>query len=85
MLIPYESLLQLPKETLDNLIKEYLLSQVEDGSFDALGDKALEQTIGKCRLALKSGHLLVEFSEDDESVAIRSREEIMRRTPLVDD
>lgn len=39
MLIPYESLLQLPKETLDNLIKEYLLSQVEDGSFDALGDK----------------------------------------------
>lgn len=85
MLIPYESLLQLPKETLDNLIKEFLLSQVEDGSFDTLGDEALEQAIGKCRLALKNGHLLVEFGEDDESIAIRSREEIMRRTPLTHD
>ena len=33
MIIPYETLLGLDAETLNNLIKEHLLTQVEDGGF----------------------------------------------------
>ncbi|MDF0535529.1 YheU family protein [Shewanella yunxiaonensis] len=85
MLIPYESLLRLPTSTVDNLIREYLLSQVEDGSFNELNDKAIQAATEKCRQALKKGELIVEYSEDDESVAIRSREQIIQRTPLSED
>lgn len=85
MLIPYEALLRLPTSTVDNLIREYLLSQVEDGSFNELNDKAIQAATEKCRQALKKGELIVEYSEDDESVAIRSREQIIQRTPLSED
>ncbi|MCZ4338943.1 YheU family protein [Shewanella colwelliana] len=74
MLVPYESLLQLPSETLDRLIKEFLLTQTEDGSFAALDDQAVTNAIAKCRAALARNDLVVEYSEDDESIAIRSKE-----------
>ncbi|MCH1923993.1 YheU family protein [Shewanella sp. C32] len=82
MLVPFEALQTLPKETLDNLIREYLFSQVEDGSFVELGDESIQQATAKCMMMLKKKELLVEYSEEDESIAIRSREEIHRRTPM---
>ncbi len=82
MLVPFEALQTLPKETLDNLIREYLFSQVEDGSFVELGDESNQQATAKCMMMLKKKELLVEYSEEDESIAIRSREEIQRRTPM---
>jgi uncharacterized protein len=79
MLIPYDSLCQLPKATLDNLIREFLLSQVEDASFDSLGEHNLAAAMAKVHQSLKQGLLLVEYSEEDESIAIRSREDVVRR------
>lgn len=82
MLVPFEALQSLPKATLDNLIREYLLAQVEDGSFIELDDEAIERATSNCLMMLKKKELLVEYSEDDESIAIRTREEIARRTPI---
>ncbi|GIU04549.1 YheU family protein [Shewanella glacialipiscicola] len=79
MLIPYETLLQLPKETLVNLIREYLLGQVEDGSFASLDEQELSQAIVQCQQALKQGKLKLEYSEDDESFAIRSVDQIAQQ------
>lgn len=79
MLIPYETLLQLPKETLVNLIREYLLGQVEDGSFASLDEQELYQAIVQCQQALKQGKLKLEYSEDDESFAIRSVDQIAQQ------
>ncbi|NLQ21306.1 YheU family protein [Shewanella sp. S-1] len=79
MLIPYETLLQLPKETLANVIREYLLGQVEDGSFASLDEQELMQTIVQCQQALKQGKLKLEYSEDDESFAIRSADQIAQQ------
>ncbi|MCU8104243.1 YheU family protein [Shewanella sp. SM101] len=79
MLIPYETLLQLPKETLANLIREYLLGQVEDGSFASLDEQELMQAIVQCQQALKQGKLKLEYSEDDESFAIRSADQIAQQ------
>ncbi|MGI1988081.1 YheU family protein [Shewanella glacialipiscicola] len=79
MLIPYETLLQLPKETLANLIREYLLGQVEDGSFASLDEQELSQAIVQCQQALKQGKLKLEYSEDDESFAIRSADQIAQQ------
>ncbi|GIU09319.1 hypothetical protein C9I43_12345 [Shewanella morhuae] len=79
MLIPYETLLQLPKETLVNLIREYLLGQVEDGSFSSLDEQELSQAIVQCQQALKQGKLKLEYSEDDESFAIRSADQIAQQ------
>ncbi len=76
MLVPYDALQQLPIETLESLIKEYLFSQVEDGSFSDTDDATLKLAIVKCKLALKQGGLVVEYSEDDESIAIRQREHL---------
>lgn len=79
MLIPYETLLQLPKETLANVIREYLLGQVEDGSFASLDEQELMQAIVQCQQALKQGKLKLEYSEDDQSFAIRSADQIAQQ------
>ncbi|QLE86868.1 YheU family protein [Shewanella sp. Scap07] len=71
MLVPFDALQQLPKTTLDNMVKEYLLTQLEDGSFASLDETALQQAIAQCMLALKRGELVVEYSEEQESIAIR--------------
>ena len=78
MLVPYEALMSLPQDTLQRMIKEYLLSQVEDGSFIDFDDNQLIRAMEKCKLALKKGELVVEYSEDDESIAIRQHEQITR-------
>ncbi|QYJ70735.1 YheU family protein [Shewanella sp. FJAT-51649] len=79
MLIPYDALLQLPKETLTNLIREYLLGQVEDGSFTSLDEQELSAAIAQCQQALKQGKLVLEYSEDDESFAIRHADQVAKR------
>lgn len=76
MLVPYESLQQLPNETLDNLIKEYLFTQVEDGGFADADNEALKSAIHQCKAMLKQGDLVVEYSEDDESIAIKQAQHI---------
>lgn len=79
MLIPFDALSSLPEATLNNVIKEYLFSQVEDGGFDALGEHSLETAIIQCKQALKQGQLMVEYSEEDESIAIRRKDDIAKR------
>lgn len=79
MLIPYEALLQLPQETLANLIREYLLGQIEDGSFANLDEQAFAAAIAQCQQALKQGKLVLEYSEDDESFAIRHSDHVAKQ------
>ncbi|QFU24403.1 YheU family protein [Shewanella eurypsychrophilus] len=76
MLVPYESLQQLPSETIENLIKEYLFTQVEDGGFADTDNEALKSATHQCKALLKQGVLVVEFSEDDESIAIKQAQHI---------
>lgn len=82
MQIPYEALTQLPNETLENMIKEYLFSQVEDGGFDALNGDCLTQAIAQCKQALQRKELLVEYSEDDQSIAIRRADQVVRNLDI---
>ncbi|MGS0729033.1 YheU family protein, partial [Shewanella sp. 0m-11] len=60
-----------------NLIKEYLISQVEDGSFSGDGQHSMEKAIVQCKAALKQGILVVEYSEEEESIGIRRKEDIV--------
>ncbi len=76
MLVPYSALETLPTETLNNLIKEYLLTQIDDGSFSQASEEGLSQAINQCKQELKSGELLVEFSEDDESFTLKRIQEV---------
>ncbi|QBF82372.1 YheU family protein [Shewanella maritima] len=76
MIVPYEALITLPSDTVSQLIKEYLLSQFEDGSFADLDSSQFDAAISACKQKLKQGELVVEYSEDDESIAIRQREHI---------
>ncbi|NRD75347.1 YheU family protein [Shewanella sp. VB17] len=76
MLIPYESLEQLTPDTFETLIKEYLFTQLEDGSFSDTDEDGLKIAITQCKQALKQGILIVEYSEDDDSIAIRQRENV---------
>lgn len=78
MLVPYDALLQLPNATMDNLIKEYLLTQVEDGSFSDTDEQVYASAIERCKQLLKQEVLVVEFSEDDESIAIKHKEHLSR-------
>ncbi|MBR9727708.1 YheU family protein [Shewanella intestini] len=77
MIIPYDALMSLPASTLAQLIKEHLLSQLEDGSFADIDQQQFEQAIASCKYKLKQGELVVEYSEDDESIAIRHKEHII--------
>lgn len=78
MLVPYDALLQLPSATMDNLIKEYLLTQVEDGGFSDTDEQVYISAIERCKQLLKQEVLVVEFSEDDESIAIKHKEHLHR-------
>lgn len=78
MLVPYDALLQLSSATMDNLIKEYLLTQVEDGSFSDTDEQVYISAIERCKQLLKQEVLVVEFSEDDESIAIKHKEHLSR-------
>ncbi|MCE9677638.1 YheU family protein [Shewanella sp. AS1] len=73
MLVPYEALQQLPEATVENLIKEFLLTQMEDGSFEELDSHSFPLAIKQCKQALARGELVVEYSENDESIAIRHK------------
>lgn len=84
MLVPYSALCELPSTTLDNLIKEFLLTQVEDGGFSNLESNQFEQAIKQCRLELQQGSLVVEYSENDESISIRHIEQMNGPKPYVD-
>ncbi|MFT5789376.1 MAG: hypothetical protein ACI8SJ_001492 [Shewanella sp.] len=77
MLVPYETLSQLPAETLENVIKEFLIGQLEDGSFSSTDADSMTSAISTCRAALARGELVVEFSEEEESIAIRRKEDIV--------
>ncbi|QYK01945.1 YheU family protein [Shewanella psychrotolerans] len=81
MLVPYQSLLQLPQATLENLIKEFLLTQMEDGSFVTMDDHAMSIAIAQCKQALSRSELVVEYSEDDESIAIRHKDNTLAQHP----
>lgn len=76
MLISFESLQELPQETLNNLIREYLLTQVEDLNFERLDISSIDEAILRCKQALKSGTLLVEYGEQDQSIAIKHKDGI---------
>ena len=78
MLVPYDALLQLPSATMDNLIKEYLLTQVEDGSFSDTDAQVYISAIERCKQLLKQEVLVVEFSEEYESIAIKHKEHLSR-------
>ncbi len=78
MIVPYESLSRLPEDTVDSLIKEYLFSQVEDGSFTTMESEQIEQALAQCRRMLKQGTLVVEYSENDESIGLRHIDQIIR-------
>lgn len=78
MLIDYQTLVaSLPPETIDNLVREYLLTQVGDEGFDSTGQTQLLDAIVQAKQALARGELVVEFSEDDESIAVRRRDEVI--------
>ncbi|MCL1126560.1 YheU family protein [Shewanella surugensis] len=81
MLVPYNALQQLPQDTVNNLIKEYLFTQLEDGNFSHTDETELKNAIIKCHQALKSGTLVVEYSEEDESIALRHKDNITNMQP----
>ncbi len=77
MLIDYPTLRQaLAPDTLDNLVREFLIRQIGDEGFDQVDPAQLAEGMAKVHKALQVGDLVVEYSEEDESVAIRPREEV---------
>ncbi|BDY03274.1 YheU family protein [Ferrimonas sp. YFM] len=77
MLIPYDQLKQsLSAEALTNLMREFLLQQITDQGFDQTDSQALSQALPQVEAALKRGELVVEFSEEEESVAIRPADQV---------
>ncbi|GLS83353.1 YheU family protein [Paraferrimonas haliotis] len=78
MLIPYESLQALDPDTLENLIKEFIYRQVEDLNISQLDDAKMTEAIALCKRRLAKGELMVEYSEDDESVAIKDKEQLLK-------
>ncbi|MBY5922431.1 YheU family protein [Ferrimonas balearica] len=79
MLIDYATLKDaLAADTLDNLCREYLVRQIGDEGFDQTDSAELAEGVARVQRALARGELVVEYSEADESVAIRRREELVQ-------
>ncbi|TKB48045.1 YheU family protein [Ferrimonas sediminicola] len=77
MLIPYDQLKQsLSAEALTNLMREFLLQQITDQGFDQTDDRVLAEALPRVEAALRRGELVVEYSEEEESVAIRPADQV---------
>lgn len=72
MIISFEELQTLPQQTVDNVIKEYIYQQVEDGNVDSLNASSTETMMQIIYNKLKKKELAVEYSEEHQSVAIIS-------------
>ncbi|WP_163934776.1 YheU family protein [Paraferrimonas sp. SM1919] len=74
MLIPFDELQQLDKATLELLIKEHLYSQIEDGSLATFTAENIQGAIARTLDLLKKGELVVEYSEENETIAIKNKD-----------
>ncbi|NVJ50655.1 MAG: YheU family protein [Gammaproteobacteria bacterium] len=64
MIIPWQ---ELQTETLDNLIREYVIGTLEDYQMEST---QMEQWIAQVKAKLRSGEAVVEWSEANESATI---------------
>lgn len=71
MILNSEDLKHLSACSLNNLIKEYLLMQLEDGRLEDYTKSAFEQGIKHVKTQLEEGSLVVEYSELHESITIK--------------
>ena len=77
MLLSYADLQQLPRDTVNALIKEFLLMQLEDGNLEQLTAEKLQQATDEVTQQLQQGTLVVEYSEKHESVMIRRATDVV--------
>ncbi|MFV0574922.1 MAG: YheU family protein [Vibrio sp.] len=70
MIIPWQ---QIDPDTLDNLIKEFIL---REGTDYGMQETSLETKIKQVKAQLKSGTVAIVFSELHESVDIRPMSEL---------
>ncbi|PIP79510.1 MAG: hypothetical protein COW84_09385 [Gammaproteobacteria bacterium CG22_combo_CG10-13_8_21_14_all_40_8] len=71
MIIPYQELSQ---EALFGLVKDYVISQVSDTEVDMDIDIWVQKVVG----LLKKKELLIEYSEVDETVMIKRKEDMLK-------
>ncbi|NVJ59410.1 MAG: YheU family protein [Gammaproteobacteria bacterium] len=64
MIVPWQ---EIEGETLNNLIKEYVISKLEDYQMD---NSQMEDWITEVKRKLERGEALVEWSEANETVTI---------------
>jgi uncharacterized protein len=79
MLIPYQTLTD---SALNGIAKEYILQQL-DGQYDP--DFDLERALHQVIKAVKQGHLIINFSEVNESVTLTTTEELQKQGLNIDD
>ncbi|WMS86726.1 YheU family protein [Pleionea litopenaei] len=64
MIIPWQ---ELDPDTLDNVIREYVLSKLEDYQMEST---QMSEWINQVKSQLRSGEAVIEWSEANESVTI---------------
>jgi len=64
MIIPWQ---ELEQDTLDNVIREYVLSKLEDYQMEST---QMSEWIGQVKRQLRNGEAVIEWSEANESVTI---------------
>ena len=64
MIVPWQ---ELETETLNNLIKEYVLSKLEDYQLES---SQMDSWIEEVKTKLRTGEALIEWSETHETVTI---------------
>jgi uncharacterized protein YheU (UPF0270 family) len=70
MLIPYQ---EIPKDTLYNLIESFVL---REGTDYGMQEASLEDKVEQVMLQLKQGVVVIQYSEEHESVNIVTKESL---------
>lgn len=73
MIIEFEQLQKMPQETLDMIIKEFIISQIEDSNIEYFNEETLKQAKIKVEKMLKEKKIIATYR--NKTIQLRHSEQ----------
>lgn len=73
MIIKFSELNSIPKAVLDQVIEEFIISQIEDSNIEDFTKERIKALVPEVKSLLKKGDLIATFCKKNNSIRIKSK------------